>query len=144
MKRDQRRANAYIFGAVCPKRDTGIALVMPKANADAMNRHLIEISKNVPVGVHAVIIIDGAGWHRTRKLEVPHNLSLMMLPPYSPELNPQENIWQYMRQNYLAGEIFDSYEHIVDACCSAWNALIAEAGRIAAIATRKWIERKGS
>jgi hypothetical protein len=66
---------------------------------------------------------------------VPHNTSLLKLPPYSPELNPVENIWQFLRQNKLSNRVFDNF---VDACCDAWNALIAEAGRIRSIATRPW------
>ena len=144
MHRDQRHTNAYIFGAVCPARDCGAALVLPYANTHAMNLHLKEISKNVATGAHAVIIIDGAGWHVARHLRVPDNISLLRLPPYSPELNAQENIWQYLRQNYLAGRIFDTYAQIVRACCSAWHALISEAGRIASIASRPWLTCKGS
>jgi len=141
MKRDQRHDNAYIFGAVCPSRDVGVALVLPEVNIDAMNMHLAEIAKAVPSGVHAVVIIDGAGWHKEGgDLIVPDNLSLLKLPPYSPELNAQENIWQFLRQNFLAGRIFDTYDEIVDACCNAWKALIAETGRITSIATRDWLQ----
>ncbi len=112
---------------------------MPYANTDAMNRHLAEISLHVAPDAHAVIIIDGAGWHIANALSVPHNISLLRLPPYSPELNAQENIWQFMRQNYLAARIFDTYEEIVNACCKAWNDLIATGGKIASIATREWL-----
>ncbi len=140
MKRDQRYECAYIFGAVCPARDTGVALVLPDANTDAMNRHLAEISLHVAKDAHAVIVIDGAGWHRPGgKLVVPQNITLLRLPPYSPELNAQENIWQYLRQNYLAGKIFDEYDDIVEACCEAWNALAALKGQIKSIASRDWL-----
>ena len=140
MMRDQRHISAYIFGAVCPSRNVGAALVMPHANIEAMNLHLAEIAKEVPSKVHAIVIIDGAGWHlEGGELTVPRNISLLRLPPYSPELNAQENIWQYLRQNFLAGRIFESYAAIVDACCSAWNALIDETGRIQSIASRDWL-----
>jgi transposase len=140
MRCDQRHTNAYIFGAVCPARDAGVALVLPDVNTEAMNRHLSEISRNVQTGAHAVIIIDGAGWHKANDLVIPANISLLPLPPYSPELNAQENIWQYLRQNFLAGRIFETYDDIVDACCKAWNALTAETGRIQSIATRDWLQ----
>lgn len=140
MKRDQRYTNAYIFGAVCPARDVGAALVMPCVSIEAMNLHLAEIAKEIPQGTHAVVIIDGAGWHiEGGELIVPDNISLLRLPPYSPELNAQENIWQFLRQNFLAGRIFDTYEEIVDSCCTAWKALINEAGRIKSIASRDWL-----
>ena len=136
--KDQRTASAYIFGAVCPARDTGAALVMPRADSEAMALHLAEISRNIAEGAHAIVVVDKAAWHTARGLEIPDNLSLLFLPPYSPELNPQENIWQDLRQTFLSNRVFEGYDAIVDACCKAWNALLAEAGRITAIATRTW------
>jgi transposase len=137
--RDQRREWAYIFGAICPHRDIGAALVLPCANAQAMNLHLEEISSQVAQGSHAVLLLDRAGWHQTGgKLRVPKNISLLHLPPYSPELNPAENIWQFLRQNHLSNRVFESYTDIVDACCAAWNTLIEEPKRITSIATRDW------
>lgn len=103
-----------------------------------MNLHLAEISRTVTSGSHAVVVLDGAGWHHSAKLNLPDNISLLELPAYSPELNPVENVWQYLRQNRLSNRVFDSYEAIVDACCEAWNALTAEKGRIQSIATRPW------
>ncbi len=138
--KDTRYSWAYIFGAVCPARDVGAALVMPGANAEAMNKHLTEISSQVAAGSHAVLILDGAGWHKTGgKLTVPDNISLLHLPPYCPELNPVENIWQYLRQNFLSNRIFDSYDKIVDACCDAWRALTGLTGKIRQIASREWV-----
>lgn len=135
---DQRYESAYIFGAVCPERDKGAALVMPRANTEAMQKHLEEISASVAGKAHGVIIMDGAGWHKAGALNIPKNLSILFLPPNSPELNPVENIWQFLRQTYLSNRVFETWEDIVDACCLAWNRLIAETGRIKSIATRKW------
>jgi hypothetical protein len=87
-----------------------------------MRLHLQEISRMVTPGAHGIVVMDKAGWHTTAVLEVPANLSLLHLPPYSPELNPQENIWQFLRQTYLSNRVLDGYEAIVDACCKAWNA----------------------
>ena len=139
--RDQRYDWAYIFGAVCPARDVGAALVLPQVNADAMNLHLAEISRLVSPGSHAVVVLDGAGWHQTGgKLRIPDNISLLHLPPYSPELNPAENIWQFMRQNHLSNRVYDSYDDIIDASCHSWNAMAREPGRIQSIATRDWAQ----
>jgi len=135
---DQRYANAYVFGAVCPARDTGAAIVMPYANTEAMQEHLEEISRTVATGAHALILLDQAGWHTTKRLIVPANITLIELPPRSPELNPAENIWQYMRQTWLSNRVFDDYDDIVDAACDAWNRLIKDIGRIHSIATRNW------
>ena len=136
--KDQRYANAYVFGAICPARDTGTALVLPYANADAMQHHLDDISRYVAAGAHAVLTLDKAGWHTTRKLHVPANISLLHLPPTSPELNPTENIWQYLRQSYLSNRLFRDYDAVVEASSSAWNKLTAEQGRIASVGTRSW------
>ena len=99
--RDTRYEWAYIFGAVCPERAIAAALVLPFANREAMNLHLREISQCVSEGAQALLVVDGAGWHTTARLQVPDNITLLILPPYAPELNPVENIWQYLRQNKL-------------------------------------------
>ncbi len=104
-----------------------------------MNLHLEEISSQVTQGSHAVLVLDRAGWHQTGgKLRVPDNISLLPLPPYSPELNPVENIWQFLRQNHLSNRVFKGYAEILDACCAAWNALVEEPKHIPSIATRDW------
>src|ERR1700680_769366 len=111
--KDQRYENAYLFGAVCPSRDTGVAIIMPYANTAAMRKHLEEISHAVAPGAHAMVILDQAGWHTTRKLKVPKNLTMVSLPPACPELNAAENIWQYLRQTYLSNRVFKSYTDIL-------------------------------
>lgn len=136
--KDQRYENAYLFGAVCPGRGTGAALVMPYADTQAMQKHLDEISRAVAPGAHALVILDQAGWHTTAKLKLPANLTLVPLPPACPELNAAENIWQYLRQTHLSNRIFPTYADILDACQDAWRKLLAETGRIESIATRKW------
>ena len=100
--RDTRYQWAYVFGAVCPARGAAAGLVLPVVNTVAMNAHLAEISRSVASGAHAVLILDGAGCHGAKALVVPDNLSLLTLPPYSPELNPVENVWAYLRTNKLA------------------------------------------
>ena len=119
--RDTRYTWAYLFGAVCPARAVAAGLVLPCANAQAMNAHLAEIARTVAPGAHAVLILDGAGWHGAKGLVVPDNITLLPLPPYAPELNSFEKVWAYLRANKLAITVFDSYDDIVTACCSAWN-----------------------
>ena len=137
--RDQRYTWAYLFGAICPARSVAAAWVVPKANAWSMNLHLQEISRQVAPGAHAVVVLDGAGWHQTGgRLNIPDNLSLLHLPPYSPELNPVENVWQYLRQNQLSNRVYDNYDAIVDACCKAWNDLMADPDRIRSIGSRDY------
>lgn len=135
---DQRYESTYVFGAVCPARDTGAALVLPYVNTDAMQRHVNEIARHVEDGAMAVVLMDNASWHRTAKLIWPENVRPLFIPPGCPELNAAENIWQFLRQTYLSNRVFDHYGAIVDAACSAWKKLLAEPGRITSIATRKW------
>ena len=116
----------------------GAALVLPKADTEAMQMHLDEISLAVSPGSHAVVVMDRAGWHTTTKLGVPENLTIILLPSYSPELNPVENVWQYLRQNWLSNQVFDSYDAILEAACDAWNRLMALPDAIRAVAWRDW------
>ncbi len=112
--------------------------MMPKANTHAMQAHLDEISIHVAHHAHAVVLMDRAGWHTTGKLNVPKNITIILLPSRSPELNPVENIWQYLRQNWLSNRVFPTYEAILDAGCQAWNKLIAQPETITSIGMRKW------
>ena len=138
--RDTRYQWACIFGAVCPERGVAAGLVMPFAGTGAMNDHLAEISRTVAPGAHAVLILDGAGWHGGHALVVPDNISLIVLPPCSPELDPVENVWQYLRANWLAISVFDDYDAILDACCAAWNRFADNPKVVSSIAFRKWAQ----
>ncbi len=103
-----------------------------------MAAQLEEISQAVAPGAHAVLMLDQAGWHLTPKLCVPDNITLLPLPPRSPELNPMENVWQFVRENWLSNRIFGSYEEIVDLGCDAWNKLVAQPWLIMSIGFRQW------
>lgn len=138
---DQRTASAYIFGAICPQRGMAAGLVLPCCNTEAMNLHLAEIACTVAPGAHAVLLMDQAGWHMTPKLAVPDNISIIPLPAKCPELNPVENIWQFMRDNWLSNLIFASYDDIVGKCSNAWNNLLAQPERITSIGMRDWAYR---
>jgi transposase len=135
---DQRYENAYLFGAICPARGTGAALALPYADTSAMQLHLDEISRLVATGAHAVLLLDRAGWHTTAKLLMPNNITPIFLPSRAPELNPVENIWQYLRGNWLSNRVFDTYDAIIDAACEAWRKLIAEPQTITSIGMRDW------
>jgi len=114
--------------------------VLPSANADAFALHLTEISRTVTPGAHALLVLDGAGWHGASGIVIPDNITLLALPPYSPELNPIENVWQYLRQNKLAITIFDGYTDIVDKCCVAWNFFANDTSAVASITSREWAQ----
>jgi transposase len=137
---DTRYQWTYLFGAVCPTRGAAAGLVLPTVNTAAMSAHLAEISRNVAPGAHAVLVLDGAGWHGSAALVIPDNLSLLTLPPYSPEPNPVENVWQYLRANWLAIRVFDTYDAILNACCSAWNRFANDPRTITSITERSWAQ----
>lgn len=103
-----------------------------------MNLHLAEIGRQVAPGAHALIVLDGAGWHIADDLAVPPNISLLRLPPYSPELNPVENVWQYLRSNKLAITVFDGYDHIIETCCQAWAFFATDKPAVASITQKSW------
>jgi len=134
--RDTRYQWTYIFGAVCPGRAATAGLILPRADTEAMNLHLAEIARAAAPGAHALLVLDGAGWHIGKDLCVPDNITLLPLPPYAPELNPVENIWQYLRGNKLAITLFDDYDDIVDKCCDAWNFFAQDRAAVASITTR--------
>ena len=116
----------YLFGAVCPATGTTEALLSPLVNREVMKQHLALIAARTKPGRHAVVIMDGAGWHTMECADDFPNLSLIKLPPYSPELNPIEQVWSWLRQHVLANRSFKDYDDILDAwlitsCRSANN-----------------------
>jgi putative transposase len=127
---------SYIYGAICPERDIGEALVIDVVCKKAMQNHLNAISLRIPEDRHGVILMDRAPWHRS--LKIPDNMAVIYLPPYSPELNSQENVWEYLKNNFLSNKVFLDLNHVIDTCCDAWNQLCAEVGRIKSIGIRDW------
>lgn len=109
-----------------------------------MNRFLADFARTIPDDTHAVMVLDGAGWHGARALRIPGNVSLVALPAYSPELNPVERVWLYLRDRYLSHRLLDDYPAIVDACCRAWNALTAETGRIRSLCAYPYLDQVSS
>lgn len=130
---------AYLFGAVCPANGATQALVVPYVNKDVMKAHLQQISENTKADRHAVVIMDGAGWHSDDIDAEFNNLSVIKLPPYSPELNPIEQVWSWLRQNKLANRCFENYEDIVEQVSQAWRYFIKDIERVKSLCWRDWI-----
>jgi transposase len=141
---DRRFASAYLFAAVEPATGAEVALVLPEATARTMELFLAEFAAGLPEDVHAVMVLDGAGWHGARALKVPANVTLVPLPPYSPELNPVERVWLYLRERFLSLRVFKDYRALVDACCAAWNRLAAEPGRLRSLCDQPWLQKVSS
>lgn len=135
---DLRTRSAWIFGAICPEKGTAAGLVLPVCNLHSMQLHLAEISRTVAQGAHAVLIVDQAAWHTSQKLNVPENITILPLPPRAPELNPVENLWQFLRNTWLSNRIFRTYDDIIDIACHAWNQLVDQPWRIMSIGLRNW------
>jgi transposase len=116
----------------------------PRPAALQHRRDGLASRRNLPngdAGAHAVVLLDQAGWHLSDKLDIPDNITLMPLPPKSPELNPVENIWQFIRDNWLSNRVFQSYDDILDHCCFAWNKLVDQPWTIMSIGLRDWAHR---
>ena len=139
--KDQRTKSVYIFGAICPEHGKAAGLVLPFCNTETMSLHLTEISLAVAPGAQAVVLMDQAGWHMSGKLDVPANISVIALPAKCPELNPVENVWQFMRDNWLSNKVFTSYDNITAHCCDAWNKLADQPWHIMTIGRRNWESR---
>jgi len=115
--------------------------MLPRADTRCMQAHLDEIAMHVARNAHAVVLMDRAGWHTTDALKVPKNITIILLPSRSPELNPVENVWQFLRDNYLSNTVFDSYDAILKAGCDAWQSLIANPHQIRSIGMRQWAHK---
>lgn len=126
----QQYTYAYLFGAVCVTDGKTEALIAPFSNMEVMKEHLALIAKATASDRHAVVIMGGASWHQEYLDEVFPNLSIIHIPPYSPELNPIEQVWSWMRQNEIANRAFDSYDDIVEKCSTAWNNFRSDADRV--------------
>lgn len=141
---DQRHAWAYVFAAVEPATGADVALVLPEATTAAMGLFLAGLAAGQAEDVHVALVLDGAGWHVARDLAVPPSVTLVHLPPYSPELNPVERVWLHLRERFLSLRVFRDYRAIVDACCAAWNRLVAEPGRLRSLCDQPWIRKVSS
>lgn len=116
----------YLYAAVEPVSGASVALQAPCVNTGTMNVFLKMLGEELGPREHAVLIMDQAGWHKSRALALPENITVLLLPPYSPELNPVERLWAYLRSHYLSNRVFDDYQHLLDAGAEAWQRLTPE------------------
>lgn len=127
----------YLFAAVNPLTGNSSALICPSVNTHYMNAHLRFISEAAEPDAHVVLVLDQAGWHRAKALKVPPNITLLPLPPYSPELNPIERIWAYLRSHYLSNRVFRDYEELFATTRETWNQL--DETRLCSITRTAWL-----
>ena len=134
--KQQQFTYAYLYGAVCPSTGQAIGLVLPNANTACMNLHIDEISRSIAEDRHALILMDGAGWHQASLNR--DNVTIMKIPPYSPELNPCEQVWQYIKDKWLKNRCYANYDDILGVATEAWTNLTTEQGRIQSLCSRDW------
>jgi transposase len=130
----------YLFASICPDTGANHGWRMPYANTWTMNLYLKDFSKHLPKNVHALIVMDGAGWHNTKALEIPGNVSILLLPPYSPELNPAELIWRQLRQRKLSNRIYATIDDLEVAVDEAWLWISARHKEISSLCLFPWIK----
>lgn len=138
---DQRHQWAYLFRVARPGGEVAFALVLPTVNTDRMQIFLDRFAQTLAEDEHAVMVLDGAGWHGAKALRIPPNITLAPLPPYSPHLNPMERVWLYLRERLLSLRLLEGCDAIVDACCIARNAIADDADRIRSLCLYPWIKK---
>jgi transposase len=135
---DQRYTFAYLYGIVEAETDNTFALVLPEVNTHNMQVFIDEFAKTIRPDEHVALFVDGAGWHNASDLKFPETITPIRLPPYAPETNPIERVWEYLKERYLSQRLLNDYDAIVDATCIAWNKLKADAGRVASLTWTPW------
>lgn len=138
---DNRFTFAYLFGAMRAGTDEAFALVMPEVSTAAMQIYLDTFAETLAPDEHAALFLDQAGWHQANALKAPGNVTLVPIPPYSPQLNPAERVWLYMKERYLSLRLHADYDAIADAACEAWNRLLAEPGRLSSLTGYPWTKQ---
>lgn len=131
----------YLTGAVCPATGAAAAILTPTLNAGVLNIFFEELVTQVPEGVHAILILDKAGYHVSHELRVPKNVTLLHLPPYSPELNPMENLWHFLRSHHWSNRVYENYAALLDAATAAWRAVCLAPERISSICNYPYLRQ---
>lgn len=129
----------YLFAAVNPLTGASSALIAPTVDTHYMNEHLRFIGREAGADKHVVLVLDNAGWHVSKSLKVPENITLLHLPPYSPELNPVERLWAYIKSHYLSNRIFKDYDELFQVVREAWCKLTED--RLKSVCALQWAER---
>lgn len=132
----------YVLAAVCPSNGRAEGLLLPYIDGRLISIFLGQFSKQLPANKHAVLIWDQAGFHKSGEVIVPANITIIELPAYSPELNPVENLWQYLRSHYWANRGYENYDALREAACDSWQTACLDEKLIQNICRCSYIERK--
>ena len=131
----------WVLGAVCPETGHGEGLLSPRLNTDVVQAFLEQFSRTLPANEHAVMIWDGAGFHTSKQLRLPTNITVLQLPPYSPELNPMENLWHYLKSHYWSNRAYADYEELEEAAIDAWRAAVLNPNLTQTICNAPYLKR---
>jgi transposase len=131
----------YVIGAVCPKTGQSVGLLSPTINTDMINAFFEQFAAEVSTDIHVVMVWDQAGFHTSKKLKVPANITIVPLPPYAPELNPVENLWHYLRSHYWANRIYADYDDLRFAAIDAWQNAAVNTDVIQSVCRASYAER---
>ena len=134
----------WVLTAVCPRTGAAEGLISPSLNAGVIDKFLQQFSASLAEGVHAVLAWDGAGFHTAKALRVPDNVTLLTLPPRSPELMPVENLWHYEREHYWANRKYDDYAALQDAARDGWRAVCLDPDKVKTICAVPWLEERAN
>lgn len=132
----------YVIGAVCPQTGQSVGLLSPMINTDMMSSFFEQFAAEVSSNIHVVMVWDQAGFHTSKNLKIPANVTIVPLPPYSPELNPVENLWHYLRSHYWSNRIYADYDALRIAACDAWQQVCLEPAMLRSICHCPYIERR--
>lgn len=114
----------YVFGAVNPLTGESSGLVCGECTTEVMNIHLSQISAELAADTHVILVADNASWHSSSKdIIIPANISILDLPPYSPQLNPIERLWQWLKDHFFSNIVISKDEDLDDLACIIWNKL---------------------
>ena len=134
----------WVLGAVCPETGHAEGLLSPQLNTKIVNTFLKLFSQTIPPDEHAVMIWDGAGFHTSRSLQVPTNVTLLQLPAYSPELNPIENLWHYLKSHYWSNRAYADYDALEEAAIAAWRSAVLDPQLVRSVCAAPWLNRATS
>lgn len=131
--------NLHVLTAVCPATGRAEGLVAPRLNTSVVQAFLDGLSATIPTGTHVLLVWDGAGYHVAKALRVPSNLSVVTLPPYSPELNPVERLWLYLRHHYWSNRVYEGIDALEAAAVSGWRAVCLAPDKVRTVCRCEYI-----
>lgn len=131
----------YVVGAVCPVTGESLGLLSPSINSEVVSVFLKQFTAEISQDVHILLLWDRAGFHTSKKLKIPENVTIVPLPPYSPELNPVENLWHYLRSHYWANRIYADYDALRLAAVDAWQKAVLDKEIVKSVCFTEYAQR---